>query len=384
VASSFPLHLQPVAFLLAAAVLPAAILIRHARLRPSRPREWLLEGCRLALSTLLILAAFLSFVMLITEGEVSLFATAVGGAGALILTLSIRSLGRGTVLPYIRGADHSYRRDREPVRYWLSLSWNTALGLVFLAMPLGAAETNRVYAHEDSCFVTLGSAPPARVDAACTLLLAEAGLDPARRGFAHHFRAGAREELGRLRDSEADTRAAISAYGEALSESPGSSGLYFNSGLAFWKIGAFRPAREAFDAFILLEPDNGDGFLNRGFVQIEEGRFSDAVQDFTRAAERKPGEASPIINRGIAYAWLGNVAAARADLAEGRRLDPADTGVLRGEALLALKAGEEERALAALTEAVQRDPHDRWSAEQRNEILRGRDRAFAAAEKAGG
>jgi tetratricopeptide (TPR) repeat protein len=218
------------------------------------------------------------------------------------------------------------------------------------------------------------------VDAACTRLLAEANLDAATRGLAHHFRAGAREELSRFRDSEVDTRAAISDYGEALSEEPGDSGLYFNSGLAFWKIGAFKPAREAFDAYILLEPDNGEGFLHRGLVQLDEGRYSEAVQDFTRAAERKPGEASPIINRAIAYAGLGNVAAAEADLVQGRRLDPADTGLLRGQALLAMKAGDDEGALAALTEAVQRDPRDRWSASQRSEILRARDRAFEAAE----
>lgn len=382
-ASSFSLQAQLIAYVLVAAAVPAGILIRHARLRPSRPPEWLLEGCRLALSTLLILAIVL-FLMTFSDGELDLISLFPSGAGAFILTLCLRSLGRGTAQPYIRGFDNSYERDQQPIRYWLSLGWNTMLGFLLLLAAIGTTSTNRIFPDEDACFTSRDAALPAEVDAACTRLLAEADIDARTRGYAHHFRADAREKLGRYREGQVDRRAAISAYGEALSEDPGDSALYLNSGLAFSSIGAFRPAREAFDAAILLDPDNGEAFLNRGLVNLDDNRLPDAVQDFTRAAERKPGEAWPLVNRGIAHAMLGNVAAAEADFAQGRRLDSANNGLLRGQALLALRAGDEEGALAALTEAVQRDSGDRWSANLRNEILRGRDRAFDAAEMAGG
>jgi tetratricopeptide (TPR) repeat protein len=378
VAGPLSLQAQLVLPCLAAAGLPAVILFRQARTRSSRLSERVLELCRLALATLLILAAFLFLLSLVSDGEIPTFLLAVGAGGAFILALCLRALGQGEVRPYIESAHRTYDRDRQPVRYWLSLGWNTSLGAVCLLLAFGATAANRSFVQEEACVGdTTGGSPLAR-EAACTSLLAEPDLPADLRAFAHDFRAEARRKLGRAYDAEVDTRAAISAYGEALAEDPGYAALYFNSGLAFHRIGAFPPAREAFDAAILLDPDKGDAFLNRGLVNLDDGRFADALTDFTRASERLPGEAWPLVNRGLAYAYLRNPAAAEADFAAARKLDPANTGILRGEALLALQKGEEERALDLLTRARQQDPSDHWSARQKNAILQARDRAAEA------
>jgi hypothetical protein len=73
VAGSLSLQAQLVLPCLAAAVLPAAILIRQARTRSVCPSERVLELCRLALATLLILAAFLFFLSMISDGEIPPF-----------------------------------------------------------------------------------------------------------------------------------------------------------------------------------------------------------------------------------------------------------------------------------------------------------------------
>jgi tetratricopeptide (TPR) repeat protein len=378
VAGSVSLQGQLVLLTLTLAALPATLLFRHARLRSSRTPGWLIRASWLLLLTLLMLAGFHGLSALFTTRDTDLFASSLSVAGALCLALCVRAFRRGRARPYVQHFDRAYRRSHEPVRFWLSLGWNLSLGLIAFLVAFGSTEDNRTFADQRPCFDGADQRAPAYTEAACTRLLAEPDLPPHLRGLAHHFRSVARDRLGKGHGAEGDSRAAISAYGEALADDPGNASLYLNSAQAFHRIGAFRPAREALDAFILLEPEDGQGFLHRGLVNLDDGRFSDAAADFTRAAERLPGKAWPVANRAITNAHANNVPAARADIAAAKSLDPDNPGIPRAQAILALHAGDEEQALHFLAEALRRDPEDPWSTAQRRQILHARDRAAAS------
>lgn len=369
--------LLPLSFALAA--LPAAVLVRHARGGSFQPSEWVMDAWRLALVTLLLMAAHFLVVALVADASMPPLGAAMSAGGAFVLALCLRTLARGTARPYVRGAETFYDRERQPVRFWLSLGWNSALGVMIMLATFGMTLGSVVHPGETACLESDGKRPAQEVAAACTLFLTVDGLNAWDRGIAHGARAEARAELRDERGAQGDWRAALANYGEALAEMPESAFLHHESGRALHAIGHLKPAREAYSAYLMLEPESGPGYVARGLVNLDDRRDLDAIADFTKAEALLPGEVWPIANRGMAHAWLGNSAEAMRDFKRARELDPDNVVVRRGEAMLALKAGDEEGALRLLTEALAKDPSDRWSANLKGQILRARDREAAAA-----
>lgn len=122
-------------------------------------------------------------------------------------------------------------------------------------------------------------------------------------------------------------------------------------------LGQFEDAIHAYDSYLALQPQSGEGWHNRGIALARTRRFGHAAKSFSQALELHPGSTASWHNRGIALAELGEFQQAIRDFARALALNPNLPG-LRGDLVLAKLNCCEWQDLAAerqrIVEAIQR------------------------------
>ncbi|GMM91892.1 tetratricopeptide repeat protein [Qipengyuania sp. MTN3-11] len=274
-----------------------------------------------------------------------------GGISSLTLGTLLPAWRNGEIEPLIRGLSKAYSRTEQPVRYWASMAWNGALGLVLFGFSLGLAyDLGRPECDDRGDLV--------EALASCELMLAEGGLETARIAEILADRGRIHYRLENFAQARAD-------YTAAIEIDPENSHTFYNRGLANVKLNDPYSGIEDFSKALALRPDDFEAYFERGMAHTNTGRFDRGVEDFTQAHRLDPDNSFALANRSVANAWLNNRPAAERDFAEVSPHDEAWLIVLHAKAILALEEGDERAAIAYLTDAIKIDPKDLFALHMR-------------------
>ncbi|MBO6530865.1 MAG: tetratricopeptide repeat protein [Erythrobacter sp.] len=277
-----------------------------------------------------------------------------GAVGSYALGTVLPGWRNGEISPLIRGIPDSYSRAGQPRRYWASLVWNGALGLVLTAGSLGVLYDNTTPACDDK-----GNKEELfEAVATCNAMLANHDLDLEQR-------AEVLGDRGRVHHRLGNNQLALRDYSEAIELLPTDSYALYNRALIHRKLGNLPEAIEDLNASLALRPENDRAYLERGLANLDLGRFEEAVEDFTLLHDRAPDHPYALANRGIAHAWLGNRASAESDFSQIEPDTPAWPVVLRGRAVMALAREDYHSAISYLSQALEIDPADSFSLRKR-------------------
>lgn len=244
----------------------------------------------------------------------------IAGFGAYVLFSVARGFVTRAVEPLLRGFWNSYERDTQPKRYWASMTWNTALGVLFIWLAIVSREDFAEDSNWDRCF---DDEAPQTSLSAC--------------------------------------EAVIANYSAALRRDANDFGSRFDRARAYQQIGDYSKAIHDYNVAISMKPDVAGAYFNRGQIHLDSRLFREAIADFGRAHELKPDSPWPVANRGIAYALIQDEVRAQKDFRTARALDPSNPVVFRGEALLRMQVADWEGTVDVLSKSLKRDPDNAWA-----------------------
>lgn len=104
---------------------------------------------------------------------------------------------------------------------------------------------------------------------------------------------------------------AIENYRKVISAAPDWVEAHINLGVALYQSGHLQEARQAFEAAVRLDPENGISRYNLGCVLEEEGRIDQALEHLQRAERLMPSHPDVHFNLALAYEKRGEVIGAR-------------------------------------------------------------------------
>ncbi len=99
-----------------------------------------------------------------------------------------------------------------------------------------------------------------------------------------------------------DFASAITNYSKAIEMSPFVASHHYQRGIAFYKSGKEKEAKEDFDRVIVMDPKMSAAYVYRGLCREKLGKHKDALIDYTKALELKPNDAA--IHNNIAYLYV--------------------------------------------------------------------------------
>jgi len=345
------------------ALAPATYIYRYRTHSPSRqeigkPPEDLSwrspETYSLCLLALIALAGLAIFIFTPTAADFArswIFAPAVLAGLAILATYQvIRGLRTGAEEPMIRGFYTSYNRSTQPKRYWASIMWNSALGLMMGAGAIAALWAGAANAGQDECFNTKGDYSPKDALTACNRLIQKHPSNDSRLPDTLMARGNAYYELR-------DWEHAISDYSQSLQLRPDQADLLENRGMAYQQTGLGEEAIADFSHALRLHPKAEIYFRRADAYERALRDPRRAIQDLTAAIRLTPDYEDAFYDRGYCYGQIGNYQLAIADFSAAIRLNPnsADAYYYRGVAYQ--KMGNSDQAAADRTTALHLDPH---------------------------
>jgi tetratricopeptide (TPR) repeat protein len=132
-----------------------------------------------------------------------------------------------------------------------------------------------------------------------------------------------------------------------------------------------RPALEAFNEALKLDPHNARAHRERGLVWRRLGKNAPALEDFSEAIRRDPADVLAWCNRGELHALEGHHSLALTDFSEAIRLAPKDFRGHRGRGAAYCHLSQYQRAIDDETVAIQLAPQGAWSYLHRANAYRG-------------
>lgn len=207
-----------------------------------------------------------------------------------------------------------------------------------------------VMAEQNAAQCENGSFPEQRI-AACSAVIADAGVEPARR-------AAALVQRGMLRAEQLQYARAVADYGRALRIDPSNTDALSERGVVHQQRGAFDLAVRDYDAALAIDPRHPLAAYRRD--QALQGRLDQVQQQIAQLTElltREPQNVEALNNR----CWLRavndeDINAALADCNAALRAAPQSAEALDSRGLVHLKRGEFQAALADYEAAVALEP----------------------------
>ena len=86
--------------------------------------------------------------------------------------------------------------------------------------------------------------------------------------------------------------------------------LWFNKGLALYKLGRYQEALHAYDEALIIDPDYVPATLNKGSALHKLGRYREAVNAYDEVLSRDPNRVTAWYNKGLALGELGRISQA--------------------------------------------------------------------------
>jgi Flp pilus assembly protein TadD len=137
---------------------------------------------------------------------------------------------------------------------------------------------------------------------------------------------------------------------------PGEPAAWYSLGVAYFELGRYQEAVEAYKEALRLKPDDAAAWNNLGNAYSDLGRYQEAIQAYKEALRLEPDNAVPWKNLGVVYRQLGRHEEAVNAEKEAIRLEPDDPVAWAdlGFAYLMLRRFQE--ALDASKEALRLNP----------------------------
>ncbi|HEX4301554.1 MAG TPA: TonB family protein [Rhizomicrobium sp.] len=187
-----------------------------------------------------------------------------------------------------------------------------------VALEFSLTDPDSIYAGSDAQAMACKGKPPATVAqqiAACTAILATAGLGDDDRMATLSHRNAAYRRLAKFPEALADADTAVAAHPEDVRP-------LLMRGETRFDAGQYDGTIADMTAVLRLSPDMIDALKYRGRALSTTARCADAVHDFDEAIRIAPDVAALHFHRATAYACNNQVDLAIADIAVTIRLDP--------------------------------------------------------------
>lgn len=246
------------------------------------------------------------------------------GLGGWSLFTVTQGFAKGRIEPIVRGLHNTYQREKQPKRFWASMTWNALLGGFFLWAAFSGLRDGPQQAVQDRCYNQHDKFTSQEAFDACTQLIeGKTPLGYLSKGDAFVYRAISEQRSNRAQ--------AIADYTQA----------------------------------IRLQPDDGDAYFSRGLLLLNSGRPDDAIADFSRAYQLNPKNIWPLANRGLAYALTKDSSRAKTDFRVVEASDKSNPVMLRGRAVLSINSLNMTDAVNYLTASLKSDPDNVWAVRTR-------------------
>lgn len=160
-------------------------------------------------------------------------------------------------------------------------------------------------------------------------------------------------ELSRNQDQDA-----VAHISGSIALAPDNHRLYFERGLAYYRLRHFDLAQADFDRVIQLQPDRpflADAYLHRGLAQEALKNLDEAVRDWNKALELSINDTRVYFLLARAHERRGEHEAARLKFEEGLKREPTDAKSWEARGFARMR-NDAKGALADLDRALERDP----------------------------
>lgn len=160
--------------------------------------------------------------------------------------------------------------------------------------------------------------------------------------------------------SDGQISAAITAYGQAITQYPDLAEAFYNRALAYLELDEQQALALAdLNTAIELQPTLADAYFCRGLLGIDSQQYEAALKDFNLAADYDSFSPAPAINRGAIYCLLKDYAQAQAEYDSAAAVWP-DHALLRfNQALVYAEQGTYQTALDIIN-SIEPDDTDPW------------------------
>ena len=186
------------------------------------------------------------------------------------------------------------------------------------------------------------------------------------------------EELrrGKLRD-------ALVAYQAAVATRPDAGGPQMKIAEIYFQLEEYENARDAFAAFLVLEPKNVNALNYAGYIAEKLNDYQAAAEHYEQVLTVAKDNLYALNHLGLAYKQLGRLGEAMKVLFDALAVDPRcerpeSENLHNYLGLIYLERGEVGEAIAELRESIRLFPKDVWARQQLASIYEDRGRYYEA------
>ena len=186
------------------------------------------------------------------------------------------------------------------------------------------------------------------------------------------------EELrrGKLRD-------ALVAYQDAVAIRPDAGGPQLKIAEIYFQLEEYENARDAFAAFLALEPKNVNALNYAGYIAEKLNDYQVAAEHYEQVLTVAKDNLYALNHLGLAYKQLGRLGEAVKVLHDALAVDPRcerpeSENLHNYLGLIYLERGEVGEAIAELRESIRLFPKDVWARQQLASIYEDRGRYYEA------
>ena len=147
----------------------------------------------------------------------------------------------------------------------------------------------------------------------------------------------------------------IKTLTKTLNKTP-SAKLFYERGMAFFKLNKFDEAAEDFTQAIKLDDSFDDAYFGRGLAHGRMRMFEEGIADLSVFIQRNPKNSVAYTKRGVRRIWAGDYKAAEKDLRKAISLDPKNAEAHDDLGVMDARKGKYTDALKHFKKVVEIDP----------------------------
>ena len=190
-------------------------------------------------------------------------------------------------------------------------------------------------------------------------------------------------ELGNTELQRKNLRAALTAYETAVTIRPDASDVQRKIAEIYFQLEEYENARNAFVAFLALEPKNITALNYTGYISEKLHDYAAAAEYYERVLDVSVDDLYALNHLGLAYKQLQRFEEAIAVLHKALSYDPKceqpeSENLHNYLGLIYLERGEIGEAIAELRESIRLFPNDIWAREQLATLYENQQRYFEA------
>ncbi len=190
-------------------------------------------------------------------------------------------------------------------------------------------------------------------------------------------------EIGNYELKHQKLRAALTAYKDAVSIRPDSSDVQYKIAEIYFQLEEYENARDAFLAFLVLEPNNITALNYVGYIYEKLSNYAAAAEYYEQVLNISADNLYALNHLGLAYKQLQRYDAGITVLRKALSLDPRCErpeceNLHNYLGLIYLEQGQIGEAIAEFRESIRLFPTDVWARQQLASLYENQQRYFEA------